>query len=478
MGPGIGRMGFGSIGRSVLLSLCMGLSANGAPNVLLLCVDDLRPDLGCYGVAHASTPNIDRLAASGRLFKRHYVQAPTCGASRYSLLTGQYGAPDNHALMRRAKNEQRIASMPEVFRQAGFTTVAVGKISHHPGGHGGKHWNDPEAVEMPNAWDRQPLDCGPWDHPEGLMHGLANGATRRTTPYPAIEAVEGPAETYPDGLITATALGELARLVEDGKPFFLAVGWIRPHLPFGAPRRWLDLHATSSLSEIRHPARPTGQSTWHGSAEFFRYDHGGRDPRDDAAYAETLRRHYAACVSYADDQVGQLLDALDTHGLAENTIVVLWGDHGWHLGEHAVWGKHTLFEESLRSPLIIRNPGLPVPGECSAAVVETIDLFPTLCGLAGLPAPADLHGSSLEPQLANPAVRGRTAVSYTASAETLRSDRFRLIRHRATKERPTFFELYDHASPAGESVNLATRLPEQVVEMCLQLDQRLELAKE
>jgi iduronate 2-sulfatase len=468
-------MGIRSLIRSLLFVLMAGLPAAAAPNVLLLCVDDLRPDLGCYGVTHASTPHIDRLAATGRLFKRHYVQAPTCGASRYALLTGLYGGRGNDALMQRAKREETLPSLPEVFRGAGFTTVAVGKISHHPGGHGGKHWMDPDAVEIPGAWVRQPLDCGAWGSPEGLMHGLANGATRGTQPYAACEAVEGPADTYPDGMITATALAELEKLAAANQPFFLAVGWIRPHLPFGAPKRWSDLHASTPLPSIPHPDKPQGQSTWHASSEFFRYDHGGLDPRKDAAYAECVRRHYAACVSYADDQVGQLLDALEAHGLAEDTIVILWGDHGWHLGEHAVWGKHTLFEESLHAPLIIRHPGMPVPGEGSLAVVETIDLFPTLCELAGLPVPEHLHGSSLQPQLQNPAVRGRVAISYTAGVETLRSERYRLIRHRATKASPTYFELYDHASPAGETENLATKLPERVVELCSRLDQRLEL---
>ncbi len=448
--------------------------ALAAPNVLLLCVDDLRPDLGCYGVAHAVTPNIDRLAAGGRIFTRHYVQAPTCGASRYALLTGHYGPRDNDALMKRAaKAEGRVPSLPEVFRGAGFTTVAVGKISHHPGGLGGKEWRDPAAVEMPGAWDRQPLPCGPWQHPQGMMHGLANGAIRGNQPYPGCQVVDGPDTTYPDGLITDAALGELERLAADKKPFFLAVGWLRPHLPLGVPRRWYEANADSVLPPIPHPGKPAGKTTWHGSGEFFRYDHGGRDPRKDAAYADTVRRHYAASVSYSDAQVGRVLAALEKLSLDRETVVVLWGDHGWHLGEHAVWGKHTLFEESLRSPLIVRAPGLKAPGKPSAAVVETIDLFPTLCRLSGIAVPESLRGSSLEPQLADPAAPGRAAVSYSPAAETLRTDRHRLIRHRAARGKPEEFELYDHRSPQGETRNLAAEQPDLVKRLAGALDERL-----
>lgn len=445
-----------------------------ATHVVMLCVDDLRPDLGCYGVPHASTPHIDKLAAGGRIFSRHYVQAPTCGASRYALLTGLYGPRGNDALMSRAKHlDPKRPSLPEVFRQAGFTTVAVGKISHHPGGLGGKNWNDPQVVEMPGAWDRQPLNCGPWRHPEGLMHGLADGAVRGKTPYPACESKVGPDSIYPDGRITATAMDELRTLAAAGKPFFLAVGWIRPHLPFGAPQRWHDIHQDTPLPPISHPERPKGLTTWHESGEFRRYDHGGLDPNKDADYADRVRRHYAACVSYADAQVGQVMDLLAELGLDRNTVVVLWGDHGYHLGEHAVWGKHTLFEESLRAPLIVRHPGIAMAGATSAAVVETIDLFPTLCGLAGIETPKFLPGVSLQPQLKDPAVEGRAAVSYDFRRETLRTPRYRLVRHQPQKGKPPAFELYDHESPEGETRNLADSRPSVVAELVGQLDARL-----
>lgn len=446
------------------------------PNVLLLCIDDLRPELGCYDVKHAITPHIDRLAEQSRIFTRHYVQAPTCGASRYSLLTGLYGPRGNDALMQRAKAPaiKRKPSLPEVFRSAGYTTVAVGKISHHPGGLGGKNWSDNSAIEMPDAWQRQPLPCGPWRHPEGFMHGLANGAIRSESPkFSAIEATDGPDTIYPDGLVTRAALEELRNLASAETPFFLAIGWIRPHLPFGMPKRYLDLHADTLLPPIPHPGKPEGRTTWHRSGEFFRYDHGGRNPNNDAAYSDAVRRHYAACVTYADAQVGQVLAELEKLSLDHNTIVAVWGDHGWHLGEHAVWGKHTLFEESLLAPLIIHRPGMASPGEKSSGIVETIDLFPTLCGLAGIAVPEFLHGKSLEPQIKSPATPGRVAVSYTPDAETLRTDRHRLIRHRAKDGSEPFFELYDHQGPAGETHNIAGEHPELVESLAAKLDERL-----
>jgi iduronate 2-sulfatase len=450
--------------------------AEAAPNVLLICIDDLRPELGCYGVKSAKTPHIDHLASEGRSFTRHYVQAPTCGASRYAMLTGLYGPRGNDALTRRAADAKRKPSMPEVFRNAGYTTVAVGKVSHHPGGLFGKNWQDPDKVEMPGAWDRQPLPCGPWKHPEGLMHGLANGATRGGNKnYPALESVKGADAIYPDGLITDAALQEMDQLASAKKPFFLAVGLIRPHLPFGMPERYLDEISNTPLAPIPHPQKPAGITTWHGSGEFFRYGHGGLDPRTDESYAIKVRKHYAACVSYADAQVGELLDQLKSLSLDKETIVVIWGDHGWHLGEHGIWGKHSLFEESLRSPLIIRMPGQKHAGKPSNGVVESIDLLPTLCELSGIQVPDFLHGKSLRPQLEDPSATGKSAISYSPGAETLRTDRYRLIRH-SRKNKAPVFELYDHQSPEAETRNLAEAQPGLCKSLAGELDTRLALS--
>ncbi len=448
--------------------------AGAPPNILLICIDDLRPELRCYGAGYIHSPNIDRLAAQGRLFERHYVQAPTCGASRYTLLMGRYDREgnDNEALFIRARETGETPahpSLPGHFRNNGYTTVSVGKVSHHPGGRGGPDWDDDSRPEMPGDWDRHLQPVGPWRHPRGVMHGLAHGEIRRNAGEMEVyQAEPGPDDIYPDGLITAEALDQLGALKQDGKPFFLAVGLIRPHLPFGAPKRYLDLYADAALPPIPHPEKPAGPSTWHPSAEFKRYNLHGRDPNRDADFADAVRRHYAACVSYADAQVGRLLERLEDLGLGKNTIVILWGDHGWHLGEHAVWGKHTLFEESLRAPLIVRAPKLPHPGRGTAAVVGTLDLFPTLCALTGLEPPPQLDGVSLLPQLKDPAATGRPALSYYKTAKSLRTDTHRLILHADGQT-----ELYDHRSDPGETRNIAESEPRLVRDLEAEIRRRL-----
>ena len=449
------------------------------PNVLLLCVDDLRPELRSFGVDYISSPNIDRLASSGRSFFHHYVQAPTCGASRYALLTGRYGPDSNDSLFElTGSKSEHPTSLPQHFRRNGYTTVCVGKVSHHPGGLGGPDWDDPSKIEMPGAWDRNLFPSGKWQHPRGAMHGLAHGETRRKSPKMAVfQSEEGADDIYPDGLITEVAIKQLDELSKDrpsgDQPFFLAVGFIRPHLPFGAPARYFEPYRNLKLPPIPHPSKPSGTSTWHRSDEFGRYSSWGKDPREDPDFADEVRKHYAACVSYADAQVGRVLKSLDEHGLTENTIIVLWGDHGWHLGEHGVWGKHTLYEESLRSPLVISYQGIPDAGVGTRAIVETVDLYPTLCDLAEVKPPSDIDGRSLRPQLENPATAGRPAFSYFKGNRTIRTRDYRLIEHGRGADLGKY-ELYDHRSTSGETLNIAEENREIVTKLAKLLQKRFE----
>lgn len=445
------------------------------PNVLLICVDDLRPELACFGVKYIQSPHIDRLAATGRVFRRHYVQAPTCGASRYALLTGRYGGPGNGALFQRAakltKNSDSVPpSMPGWFRKHGYTTVSVGKVSHHPGGSGGADWNDKSKPEMPNAWDRSLLPAGVWQHPRGWMHGLANGEIRtNASKMDVFQAVDGPDSIYPDGISLDEALRQMDQLAADPeKPFFLAVGILRPHLPFGAPEKYLQMYAETKLPATPYPAKPEGRSTWHGSGEFMKYNRWKRNPNQDAEFAIEVRKHYAACVSFADAQVGKLMQRLKETGALNNTIVILWGDHGWHLGEHGIWGKHALFEESLRSPLIISHAELKLPGQATDSTVETLDIFPTLCELTGVSLPEFAQGVSLKPLLADPTASGHPAISYTNNARTIRSQTHRLILHN-----DGFTELYDHRSLEQETSNIADANPSLVQQLSQQLQKRL-----
>jgi iduronate 2-sulfatase len=442
------------------------------PNILLICVDDLRPELKSFGSEYISSPNIDGLAANAVSFQKHYVNAPSCGPSRYTLLTGQYGPEGNDALFLRAdkmaKGLQKVdPSMPEWFKQNGYTTVSVGKVSHHPGGRGGKDWDDNSIIEMPGAWDRHLLPVAEWQHPRGIMHGLANGEIRKiSNEMDVFQTVEGNDSIYPDGAISSEAVKQLAELSADKeKPFFLAVGIIKPHLPFGAPKSYYDFYEGVKLPEIPHPEKPEGVSTWHNSGEFRQYNLWGNDPNKDAAFADEVRRHYAACVSYADAQIGKVLAELKRTGADKNTIVVLWGDHGWHLGEHAIWGKHSLFEEALHSPLIIHYPGMKQKGYSTNAIVETLDIFPTLCDLTGLKIPEFAQGESLKSILEKRKTAGHTALAYLKDATTLRTSTHRFILHKNG-----FVELYDHSS---ETENVADKYPNLVVELKKALKDKL-----
>ncbi|WP_222846284.1 sulfatase [Pontiella sulfatireligans] len=444
-------------------------------NVLLICIDDLRPELASFGASYVKSPNIDKLAAQGRPFLHHYVNAPSCGPSRFTLLTGRYGPAGNSALFERAGEMAKTPdavppSMPEWFRTHGYTTVSVGKVSHHPGGRGGADWSDDSKIEMPNAWDRHLMPVGEWQHPRGMMHGLANGEIRvKTGDMDVFQSVEGPDTIYPDGLIVNEALDQLGELAADKKkPFFLAVGIIKPHLPFGAPKKYLDLYEGVELPPIPHSEKPTGKTTWHGSGEYMKYNQWGKDPRKDATFATEVRRHYAACVSYADAQVGKIIAKLAATGADKNTVVILWGDHGWHLGEHSIWGKHSLFEESLHSPLIVYYPGIGKPGIKTDAVVETLDIFPTLCDLTDLPAPDFAQGISLSPQLSNPEATGHTALAYKSDANTLRT-----ATHRITVHKGGEVELYGHTTDGSETLNIADQNPALVAELKQQLSEKL-----
>ena len=448
--------------------------ANGSPqNILLICVDDLRPELNCFGVEYVRSPHIDALAERGRIFHRHYVQAPTCGASRYTLLTGRYGGEGNNALFHRATQLQYHAegipaSMPAWFRQHGYTTVSVGKVSHHPGGLGGADWNNINEPEMPDSWDRHILPVGRWQHPRGWMHGLANGEIRHNAKdMDVFQSKDGPDAMYPDGISVDEGVRQLKMLLGEGQPFFLAVGILRPHLPFGAPAKYFKPYVDITLPQISHPQKPEWKTTWHGSGEFMKYNRWNRNPITDPSFAEEVRKHYAACVSYADASVGRLMNTLHASNAFENTIIILWGDHGWHLGEHAVWGKHTLFEESLRSPLIISYQGMDKSGMGTDAVVETLDIFPTLCELTKTPVPEYIHGRSLRPLLESPSGTGHAAISYSKNRKTIRTDRYRLIDHGNG-----YHELYDHSSK-GEFENIAENHADIVESLAEQLRHRL-----
>jgi len=463
--------------------------AASRPNVLFIFVDDLRPQLGAYGHEEMHTPNIDRLAAQGVRFTRQFVQVPTCGASRYSLLTGQRpsgpGDLSNEVFRRmRQMPQEGPESMVELFRRSGYRTVGIGKVSHYPDGRVyGYDRPMSETMEMPNSWDEMFLPYGKWEHGWEAFFAYADGTGRTqrlnsNRPAPPFEAGDVPDEGYPDGLIAQAAVEKLGEFNGRDEPFFLAVGFFKPHMPFNAPQKYWDLYPEDEADLSPAPGAPENVHAGpalHNSAEAARYTH-PENWRADQEHHRQMRRAYRAAVSYVDAQIGQVLDALEAEGLADDTIVVLWGDHGFHLGDTTIWGKHTLFDWALHSPLIVRVPGTAHAGAAADGIVEALDIYPTLADLCGLDAPPTLAGASLRPMLENPQASGREAAfSYWSNgAVSMRTDRYRLTRYRPPVEDGYIYELYDLAADPHETRNIAPDQPELVRQLATGMEQAIE----
>ncbi len=452
------------------LALVLGLLAGCAaprPNVILICVDDLRPELGCYGANYVRSPNIDSFAKRGLLYQRHYVAFPTCGASRAAMLTGRYPTRPTHwtnGAFKTPKGEtpEPRVSLPEAFRKVGYRTVCLGKVSHS---HDGR--NNDGSPEVPGAWDSMPTDPGKWGHARHLLHGYVDGKRRQAGKSPLWESADVSDTSYPDGILAQQAVDELRRLASRRRPFFLAVGFFKPHLPFAAPARYWSYYRPEELPIVhgRPPAmlgrvnscRQSGEVTRNYACPPW------SDRKWDVHEQRRMRHAYYACVSFVDAQIGKLLNEIAFLHLYENTIVVLWSDHGWHLGEQGLMGKHTTFEASLRSPLVIAAPGAKT-GQTDT-LASAYDLFPTLCELAKVPAPKELAGVSLASELRGepPAPRAGVASFWRAGrhrAHVWRSADWRAVRWFDPDDDSTAsVELYDMRNPHPERLNIASRHP-------------------
>jgi len=377
---------------AVSLGLLLAASAGNAaerPNVLFIAVDDLRPEMECYGLPKMVTPNLNRLAANGVRFDRAYCNIAVCGASRASLMTGLRPTPSRFTsyLTRADKDARGVPSLPFVFKQNGYTTISNGKVYHH-NDDDARAWSEPAwRPERSSLW---------WAKPENRP---AAGDKERG---PAFESADVPDSEYPDHMLCDKSLADMRRLAEGEAPFFLACGFWRPHLPFVAPQKYWDLYpeATVDLPDNMYFPRDLSNSFAYTWGEMRSYRGIPKQGAVDKALARDLIRGYHACVSFIDVQVGRLLDELEQLGIAENTIVVLWGDHGWQLGEHGFWCKHTNFEVATRTPLFIVAPGVEGNRVCRR-IVEYVDIYPTLCDLAQLDHPVHLHGKSMRPLLEN-----------------------------------------------------------------------------
>lgn len=455
---------------------------NSPPNVLFIFVDDLRPELGSYGNEIIKTPHMDKLASEGSVFTNHYVQVPTCGASRYTLLTGMLPKTKDqlsNEVIRNYISEEPEKSKPETFihqlKRNGYFTVGIGKISHYIDGlYGYSVSNENSKPELPYSWDRKLFNPGKWNDGWDAFFAYADGSSRITRnklvkPYEMAEVAD---EGYPDGLTANLAIEQLDELALSQKPFFLGVGFFKPHLPFNAPKKYWDMYKRSDI-----PLTPSGDipigihpSSLHNSPEFNRYELGEEKPdlHDPAskAYARKITHAYYAAVSYIDAQIGKLLYELKAKGLEENTIVILWGDHGWQLGDHRVWGKHTLFEKALQSPLIIKDPRLDTRQRRVTKIVSTVDIYPTLMDLCGIKMPYKSDGRSMVKLLdlnqKDPNWK-QASYSYFNHGISVRVPGYRYTKY-YRKQKP-LTELYNHKVDPNENVNIATENPKLIDEL-------------
>jgi iduronate 2-sulfatase len=469
----------------VLLSLCALFIGSGSvtraaerPNVLFVCVDDLKPVLGCYGETAVKSPNIDRLAASGVRFDRAYCNQAVCAPSRNSLMTGlrptSIGVYDLETNFRVGRPD--AVTMGQWFKQHGYRTEALGKVFHV--GHG--NVDDAASWSVPH-WAPKGGMYVLEENQRGQMVKAAVAGRPPTRRGPAVEAVEAADDDFADGKVAAEAVRRLRAAKENSdEPFFLMVGFVKPHLPFAVPKRYWDMYDRSSFEPAAGQSMPAGAPDFAATpwTELRNYtDVPDTGPLSDDQQRELIHGYHAA-VTYLDAQVGRVLDELDRLGLAKNTIVVFWGDHGWHLGDHGMWAKHTNYEQAARIPLVVRAPGLSQDGGVSRGVVESVDLYPTLCEVTGVPRPDGLDGASFAGALKDPAdAKTKEAIFHVYPrspkgmgqilGRAVRTVRHRLIEWKkpGAKADSAMVELYDYQADPAETKNLADEQPDVVARL-------------
>lgn len=469
--------------KRILALLALGGLAHAAaprPNVLLICVDDLKPVLGCYGDKIVQSPNIDRLASRGTQFDTAYCNQAVCSPSRNALMTGlrstTLGIYDLATNFRKARPD--AVTLAQHFKQNGWRTEAMGKIFHV--GHGNTEdaasWTVPHWSPKSNAFGGYAL---PENRPPGLTREEARAANAKGDPSKLprgapVECADVPDTAYGDGMIADEAIQRLRAAKEKpDEPFFIAVGFYKPHLPFVAPKKYWDLYRREQFEPAKLQKPPVGApdfatTTWGELRQYSDIPNVG--PLDDDKQRLLIHGYHAA-VSYMDAQLGRVMAEFEKLGLAQNTIVVLWGDHGWHLGDHGMWCKHTNYEQATRIPFLVAAPGMKA-GVRSASPVESVDLYPTLCELAGLPVPAGLDGASFAATLRDPSAPTKEAVvqAYPRGGRigrAVRTTRYRMVEWKTPGEPAdaAVIELYDYATDPDETKNLAAEKPEIVASL-------------
>ena len=447
-------------------------------------LDDLRPELGCYGASHIRSPHIDQLAQDGVQFDRAYCQVAVCNPSRSSLLTGcrpdSTQVYDNQHFFRATLPD--IATLPQHFKNHGYTTLSLGKIFHH---------SEREPGDDPSSWS-EPA----WYHGEPYRHWFTRESLDfvkklkalpkdqqpkniRAAPF---EAADEPDASYPDAQTATKAIETLQQLAKQGEPFFLGVGMVKPHLPFTCPQSYWDLYPADNIAL---PGKSVGESTIPAAALHSWYElrsYGTVPAEGDIsdAMAKNLVRGYRACVSFMDHQVGRVLAELDRLDLRKNTIVVFWGDHGYHLGENNLYTKMSNFELGTRVPLIVSLPEPQSKNLRTSGLVELVDLYPTLAELCRLPLPEHLEGTSFVPLLEDPKQSWKQAAfsQYLRPGKdpimgrSLRTDRWRYTEWHTASGINVGYELYDHSTDPQERRNVASEPSNEkvVVELATQLN--------
>ncbi len=475
-------------------------------NVLFIAIDDLKPWLGCYDHPVVKTPNIDRIAEMGTVFRRNYCQVALCGPTRMSLMTGlrpdttqvySMGGEIWHIDTAR-KRAPQLKTIPGHFKANGYTSIGFGKVfdSRNTGnGQDRQSWSDPKGVRW--EWDSKLYPTHPsrggYQSPvtrakieEGLAEAKKRGLTKKREINDFLSTVEGtrpvcesmdvPDEAYAEGnSMVVPGIKAIHRFGENKEPFFLAVGFYKPHLPFVAPKKYWDLYSPEDFELAPMQAYPANGIS---CAETDYVEARGFHPVPaEGPIPEDLQRHmlhgYAACVSYVDAQVGKLLQALEKEGLMDNTVICVWGDHGFHLGDKQVWGKHTNFEEATRAPLILASPAIPGGRVEDEVMTEFIDVFPTLCELTGIEPPQGLEGKSLtylmrgeRPLKNKPSVSQylRNTDDGLVMGWAIRTPRYRYVEWRRTSSKDLRYthsgevlgrELYDYEADPNETRNFA-----------------------
>ncbi|HUV65020.1 MAG TPA: sulfatase [Sedimentisphaerales bacterium] len=433
------------------------------PSVLFIAIDDLRGTLGCLGDKIAVTPNMDKLAKQGTVFLSAYCQQAVCNPSRASVITGR--RPDTLRVWdlntHFRKHHPDIITLPQYFKQHGYYAQSFGKILHGQGAPS----TDPPSWSAEPVWDQ----CTKRDQyvlPENRQEDNSGKQA-------AAECAEVPDEAYIDGKVAAEAVKKIEELAENGKAFFLAVGFRKPHLPCSAPKKYWDMYNRRTFENDDWPAlnRPKdgpdiALHNWKELRGYSDIPNIGDVPPEKAA---EVRHGYYAAASYTDAQIGRLVDALDKFGLRENTIVCLWSDHGFHLGEHTIWCKTSNYEFDARVPLILSSPQKK-KGQVCRRLVELVDMYPTLVELAGLSVPSGLEGTSMVPLLDDPDLSWKKAAftqfprpayynkSFDVMGYSIRTEQFHYVEWiDVKKNQPVAIELYDHRLDPYELTNLAVK---------------------